>query len=145
MAERKADRVAHDLLGQIVRGEVPVGAVLPKEDALAQHYGCHRGVVREAVKQLEAAGIVASPVQDIDDLLNWPHLQARGMIDTVSHPMLGELSNLKAAGFPLKFSAGKTGYSGTAAPCGTHNGEVYRDLLGLDSDEIERLAGKSII
>ncbi|MEL0021111.1 MAG: CoA transferase [Rickettsiales bacterium] len=99
----------------------------------------------EAVKQLEAAGIVASPVQDIDDLLNWPHLQARGMIDTVEHPMLGRLEGLKAAGFPLKFSAGKTGYSGTAAPCGTHNGEVYRDLLGLDPDEIERLAGKSII
>ena len=54
-----------------------------------------------AVAVLEAAGIVASPVQDIDDLLNWPHLQERGMVKTVAHPILGELPNLRASRFPL--------------------------------------------
>ena len=99
----------------------------------------------DAVAELEAAGIVASPVQDIDDLLSWPHLQARGMIDTVAHPVLGDLPDLKAAGFPLKFSSAETGYGGAAAPCGTHNEEVYGDLLDLDPSEIESLKARAII
>ncbi|MEE2688531.1 MAG: CoA transferase [Pseudomonadota bacterium] len=99
----------------------------------------------DAVSLLEADGIVASPVQSIDDLLNWPHLKARGMIDTVSHPTLGELPGLKAAGFPLKFSAAETGYESTAAPSGTHNAEVFRDLLYLDENEVADLARRSVI
>ena len=99
----------------------------------------------DAVSLLEADGIVASPVQSIDDLLNWPHLKARGMIDTVSHPTLGELPGLKAAGFPLKFSAAETGYESTAAPSGTHNAEVFRDLLCLDENEVADLARRSVI
>jgi DNA-binding FadR family transcriptional regulator len=57
-AERKADRVAHDLLSRIVSGELPVGGVLPKEDELAQSYKVNRGVVREAVKLLEVHRLV---------------------------------------------------------------------------------------
>tara|TARA_B100000676_G_scaffold259785_1_gene269057 strand:+ start:1437 stop:2663 length:1227 start_codon:yes stop_codon:yes gene_type:complete len=98
-----------------------------------------------AVEKLEADGIVASPVQDINGLLSWPHLQARGMIDTLSHPTLGKLTNLKAAGFPLKFSAAETCYEGTAVLSGTHNTEILRDLLGLNEQEIEALARQSII
>lgn len=98
-----------------------------------------------AVAELEAAGIVASPVQDINDLLNWPHLQERGMIKTVAHPTLGELPNLRASGFPLKFSGAETGYGGAAAHCGTHNEEVYANLLGLKPAEIEGLKARAII
>src|SRR3546814_9995377 len=65
----------------------------------------------EIVERLSAAGVVASPVHTIDDLLEWPHLQARRMIQAVEHPTLGVLDGLRAAGFPLKFSAGETGRS----------------------------------
>jgi GntR family transcriptional repressor for pyruvate dehydrogenase complex len=57
-AERKADRVSRDLLGRIVSGEWSVGAVLPKEDELAESYRVNRGVVREAVKLLEVHRLV---------------------------------------------------------------------------------------
>lgn len=55
---RKADRVAEDLLRQIVSGTVGVGELLPKEAELASHYAVNRGVVREAIKQLEAHRLV---------------------------------------------------------------------------------------
>ncbi len=55
---RKADRVADDLLRRIVRGELAAGALLPKEDLLATHYQVNRGVVREAIKQLEVHELV---------------------------------------------------------------------------------------
>lgn len=99
----------------------------------------------EAVARLSEAGVVASPVQTIDDLLQWPHLRARDMIEAVEHPTLGILSGLSAAGFPLKFSAGETGYQGPAAPSGTHNREIYSGLLGLSDAELDALAAKSVI
>lgn len=58
VAPRKADRVARDVLARIVSGELAVGALLPREDELAAHYGVNRGVVREAVKLLEVHRLV---------------------------------------------------------------------------------------
>lgn len=57
-ADRKADRVAHDLLRRIVAGELEVGAVLPKEAELATAYDVNRSVVREAIKLLEVHKLV---------------------------------------------------------------------------------------
>ncbi len=57
-ASRKADVVADDLLRRIVAGELPPGSTLPREDALADEYGVNRGVVREAIKQLEVHRLV---------------------------------------------------------------------------------------
>ncbi len=56
--ERKADRVASDLMRRIVAGEQPVGSLLPKEPELAQEYGVNRSVIREAIKQLEVHRLV---------------------------------------------------------------------------------------
>jgi len=56
--ERKADAVAHDLLRRVVRGDIAVGSVLPKESELASGYGTSRSVVREAMKLLEVHGLV---------------------------------------------------------------------------------------
>jgi DNA-binding FadR family transcriptional regulator len=55
---RKADRVAEDLLRQVVSGVVKVGELLPKEAELAERYQVNRSVIREAVKQLEAHRLV---------------------------------------------------------------------------------------
>ena len=94
---------------------------------------------------LIAAGVVASPVQTIDDLLKWPHLEARRMIDPVIHPLLGQLDGLKAAGFPVKFSDCATGYKTGAALTGTHTRDVLTDLLDLDDAELDDLANRNII
>lgn len=57
-ADRKADRVARDLLRRIVAGELPVGSLLPKEADLAERYEVNRSVVREAIKLLEVHMLV---------------------------------------------------------------------------------------
>ena len=86
----------------------------------------------------------ASAVQTIEDLLAWPHLEARGMVVPVEHPVLGTLE-LKAAGFPLKFGDAKTGYEGAASPTGSDTRAVLADLLGLGDAELDELAGKGAI
>src|SRR5690606_91188 len=55
---RKADEVAGDLLARIVRGELAVGSILPREADLAADYGVNRSVVREANKLLEVHRLV---------------------------------------------------------------------------------------
>ncbi|MBX3190508.1 MAG: FadR family transcriptional regulator [Labilithrix sp.] len=56
--DRKADTIARDLLERIVRGDIAVGDLLPKEDELAASYGSARSVVREAIKLLEVHKLV---------------------------------------------------------------------------------------
>jgi len=99
----------------------------------------------EAVERFSAAGAVASAVHSIEDLLRWPHLNARGMITVVEHPTLGPLAGLKAAGFPLKFSAADTGYDGPAALTGSHTRAILKDLLGLNENRLDELQASGVI
>ncbi|MCA9850550.1 MAG: FadR family transcriptional regulator, partial [Dehalococcoidia bacterium] len=50
--------VSRDLLEQIVRGDLAVGSLLPREAELAAAYGVNRSVVREAIKLLEVHRLV---------------------------------------------------------------------------------------
>lgn len=99
----------------------------------------------DLIRELNEQGVVTSPVHTVDDLLKWPHLRARGMIQTVEHPLLGPLPGLNAAGFPLKFSDSATGYHGPAALTGTHNRDILNGLLGLSDDEIAALSDRGVI
>ncbi|MEM9695465.1 MAG: GntR family transcriptional regulator [Myxococcota bacterium] len=56
--KRKADRVAEALLRQIASGRLRPGHVLEREAELAASHGVTRSVVREALRQLEAHGLV---------------------------------------------------------------------------------------
>jgi DNA-binding FadR family transcriptional regulator len=53
-----ATALTAELGGRIVRGEYPPGATLPPEPALCEAFSVSRTVVREAVKLLQAKGLV---------------------------------------------------------------------------------------
>ena len=55
-----SEDIAKKLTRRIFLGEFPKGAKLPAERELAAQYGVARTVLREAVKRLEAVGIVRS-------------------------------------------------------------------------------------
>ncbi|MGN8552145.1 UNVERIFIED_CONTAM: FCD domain-containing protein [Microbacterium sp. SLM126] len=57
---RLADSIRDDLLAQIVGGEIEPASLLPNEEHLAASHGVSRIVIREAVKGLEANGILAA-------------------------------------------------------------------------------------
>ena len=52
-------RVADELTKRIVAGKYPVGANLPTEMELCRQYGISRHTVREALRQLRDAGLIA--------------------------------------------------------------------------------------
>jgi DNA-binding FadR family transcriptional regulator len=53
-------RVAHQIGRRVVSGEIPEGALLPREAEFADEFGVSRQAVREALKVLAAKGLVAS-------------------------------------------------------------------------------------
>lgn len=61
--ERKpklSERVATELRGQVLSGEIPPGRKLPTENQLTEAFGVSRTVVREAIATLAADGLVES-------------------------------------------------------------------------------------
>src|SRR5947208_1262842 len=55
---RFASVVVEEIMHQIVGSELAAGSILPTEPALGERFGFSRTVVREALKQLEARGLV---------------------------------------------------------------------------------------
>ena len=94
------------------------------------------------VNALRAAGVPASPVNDIDGLWNDRQIAARGMADTVDIPGLGREMLFRA---PWNVS-GLAATTGTRGPLvGEHNEQVLRGMLGLSADEFERLIANGVI
>jgi DNA-binding FadR family transcriptional regulator len=58
MAQRLPRLVADALRQQILHGDLPEGAHLPKEDLLREKFGVGRPVMREAMRILESEGLV---------------------------------------------------------------------------------------
>lgn len=53
------ERVAADLRGRILAGDLPVGAAVPSEAELCLHWGGSRGPVRQALAALRAEGLIS--------------------------------------------------------------------------------------
>ncbi len=94
------------------------------------------------VAELRAAGVPASPVNDIDGLWNDPQIAARGLSDMVEIPGLGPEMLFKA---PWNIS-GLTIGAGTRGPVmGQDNASVLMGMLGLPAEEFERLTAEGVI
>jgi GntR family transcriptional regulator, transcriptional repressor for pyruvate dehydrogenase complex len=57
--ESLSDSVYRQIEQKILRGELSAGAALPAERELSEALGVNRGAVREAIKRLQQAGLVA--------------------------------------------------------------------------------------
>ena len=99
---------------------------------------------REAMRVLREKKIPSDPVLEVKEVLEDPQLKSRGMIQELMHPM-GVKTDLKAAGFPIRFSELPAEYPGPAPMLGQHNQEIYTGLLGFSKKEMEQLEKEGII
>ncbi|HIJ56236.1 MAG TPA: CoA transferase [Deltaproteobacteria bacterium] len=99
----------------------------------------------EAVDYLREAGVICGPVRTIEDIKASRHMQARGMLPTLQHPLIGDIPGLHAHGFPIHFSKTPGGYDRPAPLSGQHNKEIYCGLLGLSPDELVDLKNEGVI
>src|SRR5438552_107103 len=93
------------------------------------------------LKALEAAGVPATPVNTVDQVMNDPQTAARGMVDRVQHPVLGELPVVST---PVKFSAMQAGVRAPAPLRGQHTDEVL-GALGYGADAIAALRARKVV
>jgi crotonobetainyl-CoA:carnitine CoA-transferase CaiB-like acyl-CoA transferase len=90
---------------------------------------------------LEEAGVPATPVNTVDQVMNDPQTAARAMIERVVHPRLGEIP---VVGTPVKFSRMRAGVRRPAPLHGQHTDEILAEH-GYSRDEITALRAKKVI
>jgi CoA:oxalate CoA-transferase len=90
----------------------------------------------------ETAGLIGSPVNNIEQVVKDPHVQAREMILEVEHSRLGKFSVI---GTPMKFSRTPCQIEKASPDLGQHTEEVLMDKLKYTEDEIEDLRKEKVI
>jgi crotonobetainyl-CoA:carnitine CoA-transferase CaiB-like acyl-CoA transferase len=101
-----------------------------------------RRTPRDAMFELQRAGIPAGAVLTNADLLSDPHLAAREFFVTVDHPDTGPFPYI---GFPFKLSCTPPIVQRPAPSLGEHNREILQGLLDLSDAELTELTAAGII
>ncbi len=91
-------------------------------------------------RRLDEAQLVWAPVVTLPEALADPQVEANGMLEEVEHLEAGAYRTLSA---PFSVSGARIEVRGPAPAPGEHTGEVLAEL-GLDSDEIARLAASGV-
>ncbi len=91
---------------------------------------------------LREAKISAAPINNVAQVLNDPHVLARGMVQTVRHPTAGEL---KLVGPVPKLSATPAAIRRPPPLLGEHTVEVLTELLGYDEETVSRLREEGVV
>ncbi len=98
--------------------------------------------VDDAVDELLAAGIPAGAARDPRTISTHPQLQARGFFEELDHEVVGRH---RFVGLPFRFASVDRWLTRPAPTLGEHDGEVLGGELGLDDDELARLAAAGVI
>jgi crotonobetainyl-CoA:carnitine CoA-transferase CaiB-like acyl-CoA transferase len=95
-----------------------------------------------ALTRLAENGVVAGPVNDLEQVCRDPHVAARGAIASIDDPVLGTV-RMPAPVPKLSSTPGKIRWTGQSP--GADNDHVFGTLLGLAASEIDALRGRRII
>ncbi len=91
---------------------------------------------------LHEAKIPAGPINDVAQVLNDPHVLARGMVQTVDHPTAG---TIRLVGPVAKLSATPAAIRRPPPLLGQHTEEILTGLLGYDEEAITHLRAEGVI
>lgn len=89
----------------------------------------------------EGQDVCLSPVLNPDEVLNDPHLQARGAFFTYRHPVYGETRGLR---LPLRFAEQEPAQP-WAAPLPGEDSDAIMETLGYSPEEISRLRAEGVL
>ena len=95
----------------------------------------------EVLQQMETARVPAGPIYSVADMFVDPHFQQRGLFEQVE--IDGEPLKIPAILPKLSSTPGSTNWPG--GELGSHNDEVFRELLGMDEQEITQLQEQNVI
>ena len=96
----------------------------------------------EWIAALEAAGVPCGPINDLAEVFDDPQVRERGMRVDLPHPVAGTVS---VPGSALKMSATPPEYRRPPPLLGEHTRGVLGQRLGIDAQEMDRLASRGVI
>lgn len=99
----------------------------------------------EWIALLSAAGVVVSGIADMGSVFANEHLEARGMLPIITHPVIGELP---ALGNPIRIDEGPGSGAASIVPAPRHGQDtelVLRDYLRLDDDRVADLMDRRVV
>jgi benzylsuccinate CoA-transferase BbsF subunit len=96
----------------------------------------------EVTQALQKVGVAAMPLLDGPALVQDAHLRERGVLQPLQHPLIGERLTLSP---PWRFSRTPAQIRRPGPLLGEHNQYVLGELLGMPSDEIERLVAEEVV
>src|SRR5262245_25351141 len=122
---RNRDRVVHrDILDGLI------GDRLRADDAEAW------------ITKLQKAGVPCGRINTVAQALDDPHTTARGMVQTVAHPAVGELRLL---GAPFTLHATPAAVRRPPPTLGQHTEEILREELGLSAQRVAELRALKVV
>ncbi|PLT33485.1 CoA transferase [Bacillus sp. V5-8f] len=98
--------------------------------------------VDEWFEILSNHGIPAGPVNNVEQAFNHPQVQAREMVEEISHPTLGKVKLVRN---PIRFSNTPIKIRKHPPLLGEHTVSFLQQELNLDSKEIEELRSEGSI
>ena len=90
----------------------------------------------------DRVGIIASPINNIEQVVYDRHVNAREMILEVEHNRMG---NMKVVGTPMKFSRTPCRIDKASPDLGEHTDEILTEMLNLSPEEIRDCKDEGII
>jgi succinyl-CoA--D-citramalate CoA-transferase len=97
----------------------------------------------DALQVLNQHDVVAGPVYDIRAIFSDPHYQAREDIVAVRDPETGQTYRMQNVVPKFSRTPGRVNHPGLAM--GSHNRDVYCDLLGFSESELKHLQMRGVI
>ncbi|MFN0303879.1 MAG: CaiB/BaiF CoA transferase family protein, partial [Burkholderiales bacterium] len=86
--------------------------------------------------------VPCAPVRDLDEVVNDPHLHARGALLWQEHPDLGRIPVQSS---PLRFAGTDQMPITPSRKLGADNNAIYGDWLGLSANDIAQLTSEGVI
>jgi formyl-CoA transferase len=90
---------------------------------------------QEMMALLNGIDVPCGPIMSTEDLANDEHVRGRDMYVELDHPKRGTWHNV---GMPIKLSASQVRIERSPL-LGEHTDEVLKEVLGMETAEIERL------
>ncbi|MBU1208066.1 MAG: CoA transferase [Proteobacteria bacterium] len=98
--------------------------------------------VKELGEMLDRERVANSPILNIQQVVDDPHLNERGYFVDVEHPVIGKA---KIPGIPFKLSATPGEVERPSPLLGEHNGFILGKYLGINRAELQKLAAEGVI
>jgi crotonobetainyl-CoA:carnitine CoA-transferase CaiB-like acyl-CoA transferase len=92
--------------------------------------------IGEWLERFEKANVPCSPIKNIAEVFDDPHVKARGARIELEHPVTGSMPGIAN---PMRFSKSPVAYDRAPPLLGQHTNEVLADVLGMSESEIAAL------